>query len=199
MLERSYFLYAAAAFICGSLPTAFIVGKRLKNIDIRQHGSGNVGATNAFRVLGKGPGSFVFAIDFLKGFIPVFIFSQSSHNTASYMPLAIGVFAILGHIFTPFLNFKGGKGVATGSGVLAASHPLLFIMAFAAWIVCFLVTKIVSISSVLAVIVLSVSAWVLSPGDSATYVLTALSLFVVWTHRSNIGRLIRGEEKRISK
>ncbi len=199
MLELTHFLYAVAAFMCGSLPTAFIVAKRLKNIDIRQHGSGNVGATNAFRVLGKGPGSLVFAIDFLKGFIPVYIFSQSSYNTASYMPLAIGVFAILGHIFTPFLNFKGGKGVAAGSGVLAASHPLLFIAAFATWIICFLVTRIVSASSILAVIVLSLLAWIMSPGDSSTYVLTALSLFVLWTHRSNIGRLLRGEEKRISK
>lgn len=199
MLEPVFSFYAAAAFICGSLPTAFLVAKRLKGIDIRQHGSGNVGATNAFRVLGKGPGSLVFAIDLLKGFIPVFVFSHSPHNTASYMPLAIGVFAILGHIFTPFLNFKGGKGVATGSGVLAASHPLLFIMAFAAWIACFLMTRIVSISSMLAVIVLSISAWVISPMDIVTYVLTALSLFVLWTHRLNMARLIRGEEKPIGK
>lgn len=199
MLEMTYFLYAVGAFICGSLPTAFIVAKRLKGIDIRQHGSGNVGATNAFRVLGKGPGSLVFAIDFLKGFLPVFIFSHSPQNTASYAPLVIGVFAILGHIFTPFLNFRGGKGVATGSGVLAASHPFLFLMVFGTWIISFLITRIVSISSILAIIVLAVAAWILYPEDQATYVLTALSLFVLWTHRSNIARLMKGEEKPISK
>ncbi len=199
MLNMPYFFYALFAFACGSLPTAFLVAKRLKGIDIRQHGSGNVGATNAFRVLGKGPGSFVFLIDFLKGLVPVLVFSQSQHNTASYAPPVIGVFAIMGHIFTPFLKFKGGKGVATGSGVLAASHPLFFGMAFGTWILCFLVTRIVSISSVLSVIVLSLSAWVLRPGESATYVLTALSLFVLWTHRSNMKRLLKGEEKRIGK
>ncbi len=199
MLDKATFLYALAAFICGSFPTAFIVAKYLKGIDIRQHGSGNVGATNVFRVLGRGPGSFVFVIDFLKGFIPVLIFSRSAENTASHMPLLIGALAILGHIFTPFLKFKGGKGVATGSGVLAASHPLLFVMAFVAWVICFVATKIVSISSIVAVIILSAAAWVLYPADSATYVLTALSLFVLWTHRSNVARLVRGEEKKIGK
>ncbi len=199
MLELPHFLVAVAASICGSLPTAFIVAKRLKAIDIRQHGSGNVGATNVFRVLGKGPGSLVFAIDFLKGFIPVFVFSQSPLNTASYAPLVIGVFAILGHIFTPFLNFKGGKGVATGSGVLAASHPFLFMVSLATWTACFLATRIVSLSSMVSVTLLLVTAWVISPASGATYVLTALSLFILWTHRSNMARLLRGEEKRISK
>ncbi len=194
-----FFIYAIAAFLCGSLPTAFIVAKKLKGIDIRQHGSGNVGATNAFRVLGKGPGSLVFAVDFLKGFLPVWIFSHSAANTFSCAPLLMGVFAILGHIFTPFLKFKGGKGVATGSGVLAGSHPLLFVISFSSWGLVFLATKIVSISSIVAVILLSLSAWILTPNDTSTYVLTALSAFVLWTHRANMARLLRGEEKPVGK
>lgn len=191
--------FMIAAFFCGSLPTAFIVAKKIKGIDIRHHGSGNVGATNAFRVLGKGPGSFVFAVDFLKGFLPVWFFSNSSANAFSCAPLLVGVFAILGHIFTPFLGFRGGKGVATGSGVLAGSHPVLFALSFLSWVLIFICTKIVSISSILAVIVLSVSAWVMAPGEASTFLLSALSAFVLWTHRANISRLLRGEEKPVGK
>lgn len=188
--------YCVLAFLFGSLPTAYLVAKKMKGIDIRQHGSGNVGATNAFRVLGKGPGSFVFAVDFLKGFLPVWLFISNS-APITYEPLIVGAFGILGHIFTPFLNFRGGKGVATGAGVLAASFPVFFLISFLTWVVVFLITKIVSISSVAAVIALSAISWFHAPMAFSTYVLTGLSFFVIWTHRSNIRKLLKGEEKKI--
>src|SRR3989338_2661219 len=108
------------SFFCGSIPFALIASK-MKGVDIRLHGSGNVGATNAWRVLGKKIGVIVFLADFLKGFLPVFIFDNTAvAHSSKLLILMIGASAILGHVFSPFLGFKGGKGVATGAGVLAS-------------------------------------------------------------------------------
>jgi glycerol-3-phosphate acyltransferase PlsY len=167
----------------------------MKNIDIRQHGSGNVGATNAFRVLGKGPGIAVFVVDFLKGYLPVLL--APDLGVSSQNLIWIGLAAILGHVFNPWLGFKGGKGIATGAGVLMGLNPLLFLIAIMSWIAVFLLTKIVSLSSLIAVgILFAVSLGEpISPHEKAFF--GAVFAFVVWTHRSNIRRLLKGEEKRM--
>ena len=146
---RSLPFYCLLAFIFGSMPTAYWTARRLKGIDIRQHGSGNAGATNVTRVLGRGPGYFVFAIDFLKGFFPVFIYSHpnSLHSPNQEKMLLVGACAVLGHVFSPWLGFKGGKGVATGAGMLAAAVPVNFLIALISWVLLFLVTRTVSVSS----------------------------------------------------
>ena len=190
-------IYALFAFCLGTIPTAYWAGKLLKNIDIRTCGSGNVGATNAFRVLGKGPGIAVFILDLLKGALPVYLFTVYGTASEPVLPMVVGCAAVLGHVFTPFLGFKGGKGVATGAGVLLGAHPNLFLITLSAWILLFLATKIVSLSSLAAVSAL-LGAVFLQTTDSKTRIIFLLiMLFIYWTHRANIQRLLRGKEKRM--
>jgi acyl phosphate:glycerol-3-phosphate acyltransferase len=194
--------YLVLAYFLGAIPTAFLAAKWLKNIDIRKHGSGNVGATNAFRVLGKGPGLAVFALDFLKGAAPVYLFKTTAYGSfaESTEVLCIGLAALLGHVFTPFLGFKGGKGVATGSGMLAAGFPWLFLITTASWGATFFFTRIVSVSSLGAALAMSVSAFLLGYNPKTLAIFLALTGFIFWTHRANIGRILRGEEgKTVSK
>lgn len=187
--------YFVLAYFLGSIPTAYLVG-RLKGVDIRKQGSGNVGATNAFRVLGKGPGIAVFAVDFFKGAIPVWLFkfSQTGHLAPSSTLLLVGLAALLGHVFTPFLGFKGGKGVATGAGLLTAGFPALFGISLLVWLTVFFSTRIVSISSLCAAVALAVSGFVLGYQLRTCWMFTGIAAFIFWTHRANIGRLLKGEE-----
>lgn len=196
MNENSIILASfVISILCGSIPFAFIAGK-IKGIDIRQHGSGNVGATNAFRVLGKKIGSLVFLADFLKGFLPVFILKNYYlTHSSKLLFLFIGASAILGHVFTPFLGFKGGKGIATGAGVLAGSFPMLFVIVIGSWILSFTLTRIVSVSSIIGVAVLLLSAIFFREPIGVILFFLCVLLFFLWTHRLNIYRLIRGQEK----
>ena len=191
--------FVLSAFFLGAVPNAYLAGRFLKNIDIRQHGSGNIGATNVFRILGKGPGIVVFSLDFLKGALPVVIFMfvlpHSSHQ--QLFAFSIGLAAMLGHMFTPFLRFKGGKGIATGSGAVCACFPLLFAIALAVWLLSFLLSRIVSVSSILAVCALLLSALLTRQSREILFVFFAMLILVLYSHRGNIKRLWRGEEKRI--
>ncbi len=189
------------SFLLGSIPTAYLAVKKVKGLDIRQHGSGNVGATNAFRVLGKKYGSLVFLADFLKGAAPAFAAKMlfQGNTDADLLALMVGLAAILGHIFTPFLGFRGGKGVATGSGALCGSYPLLFLCAFAAWALAFLVTRIVSVSSLLSLAALVLASFWLVPDRRATLLFLSLFLLIFWTHRTNIYRLLTGNEYKFDK
>lgn len=193
-------LFFICAFLLGSIPNAYLAGRLLKNIDIRQHGSGNAGATNVFRVLGKKPGVAVFFLDFLKGASPaaffILLFPQPTNN--QLLPLLVGLSAVLGHMFTPFLGFKGGKGVATASGVIYACFPALFAVTFMVWVSVFFLSRIVSISSIAAALSLYLSGlWTQQPCETL-WVLFGILLLVVWSHRANILRLIRGQEHRWS-
>ena len=195
-------VYFIAAFFLGAIPNAYLAGRLLKGIDIRQHGSGNVGATNVFRVLGKGPGSAVFALDFMKGALPVLLlpfFSAASHHP-QLMRLAAGLCAVLGHMFTPFLKFKGGKGVASGAGAVCAAFPWLFLVAFVAWVIVFYFSRIVSLSSLASVSALYAAAVYTHPADPWTRrVFLGMLILVFWSHRSNLRRLIKGDEPSFSK
>lgn len=187
------FLVLFLSFLAGAFPTAYLAGQWFCKVDIRRHGSGNVGATNAFRVLGKKIGAVVFLIDFLKGFLPVFL----APATPEALPIACGVSAILGHIFTPFLGFRGGKGVATGAGVLAALSPILFLIGLATWAASFGFTRIVAISSILAGSVVAISSFFLSSSHWQKGFYTAVFLLLVWTHRSNLIRLAQNKENKL--
>lgn len=195
------FIFVFIGFFVGSFPTAFVVAKKLSGVDIRKEGSGNVGATNTFRVLGKGPGIFVFVVDFLKGFLPVFVYARIAAPTHLHDEklLLVGSVAILGHVFTPFLGFKGGKGVATGAGVLCAALPIVFVFSLVTWLITFLITRVVSISSLVALGVLSVASLALGKGWSITGILLGFQIFIVWTHRSNISRLRSGQENTFNR
>jgi len=190
-----------AAYILGAIPTAYLFGRYLKKIDIRKYGSGNIGATNALRVLGKGPGLWVFVIDFLKGFLPFFILKKVNLNAGGAEALVIwlGLAPILGHIFTPFLGFSGGKGVAASAGVLFAARPLLFGLAMSVWILSFVITKTVSISSLLAVSSILILALFFKLPPHYNFFFLAVFLLLVWTHRSNLRKILKGEEPKLMK
>ncbi|MFH0753643.1 MAG: glycerol-3-phosphate 1-O-acyltransferase PlsY [Candidatus Omnitrophota bacterium] len=187
------------SYLIGSLPTAYIFGKLMKNIDIREHGSGNVGATNAFRVLGKGPGSAVLVIDIIKGIIPIVVVAGF---LAAYPfgRIVAAVAVVCGHNWTCFLNFKGGKGIATSLGVLiglTAAIPearMAVLWCVAAWAVSFLISGIVSISSIIAAVVLPIVMIAYVVPTSLVLLSVVFCIFVVFRHRPNIQRFLKGQE-----
>jgi len=190
-----------AAYLLGSVPFALVIGKGIFHQDVRESGSGNIGTTNVFRVLGKGAGTLVFIGDLGKGFLPAFLVAQTSlistDNQALTAVLAAGA-AIVGHTFPIFLKFKGGKGVATGGGAVMALMPWLFLAAFASFWAVLLIGRTVSIASLTAATALSVL--VVITGQPTAYIVftIACTAVIFYAHRSNIGRLLKGEENRVS-
>lgn len=191
----SALIWFLAAFSLGSFPTAYFAGRWFGGTDIRRHGSGNVGATNALRVLGKKLGVAVFVVDFMKGFLPVWLAHRFGMEKES--ALWIGFGAALGHIFTPFLGFKGGKGVATGAGLLCAAFPFLFLLSAAVWLLVFLTTRLVSLGSLVALFSLVIFSLIFQLGVSAFLFFCCTFLLMAWTHRSNLRRIFSGTEKRL--
>ncbi len=207
MLEN--ILYIVAAYLIGSVPFGYLAG-RLNGIDLREHGSHNIGATNAVRVLGKKWGIPVFICDFLKGFIPLLLMKEHLGGDATLfgteqMLWLLGVmFAlILGHTFTCFLHFKGGKGVATTGGCLIALSPTVGAVAFGSWFLCMLCTRYVSLSSIVAGLgMIAAAAWVfwlgdgeLSTADAMVHgLLVLIFILVTVKHRSNLVRIWQGTE-----
>lgn len=181
------------AYLIGSIPSGLIVGKLAKGIDIREHGSGNLGATNAFRTLGVKAGSVVIAGDILKGTLATalpFLMHVDIH------PLLAGVFAVLYHVFPIFAKFKGGKAVATSGGVLLFYAPLLFITMVAVFFIFLYLTKFVSLSSMLTGIYTVIYSFFVHD----TYLLivvTLLTIFVIYRHRANIKRIINKTEPKV--
>ena len=192
------------AYMLGSIPSAVWIGKKLHNIDVREHGSGNAGATNVIRVLGWKTGIPVLMIDIAKGWLaamlPVYL-HLADKNTALLTNLQIfaGVIAIAGHIFPVFAGFKGGKGVASIFGVFLAIQPLLTASCIGVFLVTLLTTGIVSISSMLAGLCFPVFLFLIFDTPSLLFKIFALviSAALLVTHRKNIGRLWRGEEAKL--
>lgn len=194
-------------YLCGSLPTGYLAGK-WSGIDVRQYGSGNIGATNVLRVLGKPYGYVVFAVDAMKGFLPVrFAYSFAHGSSAShpeYYAITAAVAAVLGHTFPVWLAFRGGKGVATSAGAVLGLMPLAGVVAVALWVVIFETTKYVSLASVVTALVLPVAVGLLLHlglvhGLALLYFSIPMALLVVWKHRSNISRIIAGTEPRFTR
>ena len=159
-------LWVLGAYLLGSIPTGYWLGQAWKGIDVRQHGSGNLGATNVFRVLGKGPGAVTLILDLAKGFLPV-AFCLRTFPGQLGLAAAVGVAAIVGHTTSFWVQFKGGKGVATSGGVFLALLPVPGLIAIGIFFLSLVVTRIVSISSMLAAVGLAVSAWCLSPARAS--------------------------------
>ncbi len=197
---------ACLAYLLGSIPTSVWLGRALKGVDLREHGSGNAGATNAFRVLGKPIGSAVLILDMFKGFLAVnltIVQDEIVPGSEGWMILKIGLglLAVVGHIFPVFAGFRGGKGVATITGVGLAIHPFAALAAMGIYLLVFLVTRISALSSLVAV--LTYPVWIILVFRTEYLTIKIFSLLVVVlvliTHRSNIARLIRGKEKPILK
>jgi glycerol-3-phosphate acyltransferase PlsY len=201
-----YIVLVVCAYLLGSIPTGYIVA-RAKGIDIRTVGSGNIGATNAFRVLGKPAGIFVLLADALKGYAAcIWLTNLLIHTFGGSVEHAIterafaGFAAILGHTFTCWLRFKGGKGIATSAGVYFAVALPAAAIALGSWVIFFVATRYVSVASIVAAVALPAGVWfIVGPGESIALCLatTALGAMVIWKHKSNIARLKAGTENRI--
>lgn len=192
----SYMLTALAAYLVGSIPTGFLMARAM-GVDIRKVGSGNIGATNVFRILGKGPGIFVLLIDAAKGYVPAEFFAfGASPQTHEYHLLVAGIFAVLGHNYTCWLRFKGGKGVATTAGVLLAWVPVALLITLASWIVVCAISRYVSLASVIAALVLPFAVWGNQQPGYMIVIASVLSALVIYKHRANIQRLLAGTEHR---
>ncbi len=191
------------SYLLGSVPTSFIFGKLIKKIDIRQFGSHNVGATNAIRVLGVKIGIVTLLIDIAKGFFTIHLGKMIIQDPNNLMIISFGLAAILGHIFTIFLNFKGGKGVATSAGVLIALALIPFLIALFTFILIVWITKYVSLGSILAGIVLLIIEILINIRNSYSELeylvfFFVIVLFIIIRHKKNINRLISGTENKIS-
>lgn len=199
----AHFLTALGAYLCGSIPTGFLVA-RAKGVDIRSHGSGNIGATNVFRILGKGPGIFVLLVDALKGALPVLLLprwiSHASGLDAIPFEMIAALGAVLGHNFTCWLRFKGGKGIATSAGVLAAMVPIPFLTTLGGFLVTLALTRYVSLASIVGAAILPFAVAFTPPGDRRLVIPTAiLSVLAIVRHKANIARLLNGSERRLGQ
>jgi glycerol-3-phosphate acyltransferase PlsY len=190
------------SYLAGSIPSAYLAGKA-RGVDLRKHGSGNLGATNVARVLGGKIGAAVFIADLLKGFLPVYFLPRYTETLQpEFWALIFGVAAIAGHVKPIFLLGKGGgKGVATASGVFLALAFVPMLVAEVLWIIVFYFTRYVSLASLVgaAVLPIAILVWSHNPRSPVFIASVIIASFVFWTHRANIGRLRRGEEHKFVK
>jgi glycerol-3-phosphate acyltransferase PlsY len=196
---------AVVAYLLGSIPTGYLVGMA-KGIDVRKAGSGNIGATNAFRILGKGAGILVLLADATKGWLAAALVPKLAHGMINptgedteYLQIIGGVMVILGHNYTCWLKFKGGKGIATSAGVLIALIPWAFAVGFVAWMVVFFLTRYVSLASLAAAISLPFATWAFGSSYTLLVMATILSALAIYKHKPNIQRLLNGTENKLGR
>ena len=202
-LLLSLAISAVFAYLIGSIPTAYIFGRMLKDLDIREHGSGNMGATNAFRVLGRGPGTLVLILDIIKGIIPVTLVANAFGLEDALSLVIIAVATVAGHNWTVFLGFKGGKGMATSLGVLIGLAiqfqvlRIILLLVTLIWLVLFLIFGFVSLASIAAAVVFPVLMVAFLEPFPLIIMSIVLCIFIVFRHSSNIKRLAKGQENRV--
>ena len=202
---QNVFVSVLIGYLLGSIPFGYLVSK-CRGIDIRQHGSGNIGATNVVRTLGKQWGVLVFVLDVLKGAVAVqwvrhgLSAGAPGGLSADQLGILAGFGCFLGHCFPVWLGFKGGKGVAVGAGILLGLTPLVAIIGLSLWGVSFKLSRYVSLASLIAAVSLPVTSWLLYRQTGALFWFTVvISLIAIWRHRANIQRLIAGTESRFEK
>jgi len=187
-------LYVILSYFIGSIPFSYIAGKIFGNIDIRKHGSGNTGATNVYRTLGKKAAIFAFIGDFLKGFIIAIVAKNYLDFDAA---LFCGTATVLGHCYSPFLKFKGGKGVATAGGTIFGFYPLIGLILVITLITVTAITKIMSVASITVSVLFPILSILLKTPKSFIIYSIFLGAFVVYKHKANIKRLLEGKELKI--
>ncbi|MBL8064928.1 MAG: glycerol-3-phosphate 1-O-acyltransferase PlsY [Chthonomonadaceae bacterium] len=195
-------VFGLVSFVLGSIPFGFLVGRK-HGVDVTKSGSGNIGATNVLRVLGKAPAALVILLDISKGVFPVmltrtWLSQEHSAQNALVGASMVGFMAVAGHVFSPFLKFQGGKGVATGLGVVFASCPIAALCCLGAFTIVMLTTRIVSLGSMLGCVTAIVTLFVTKQPLVMCVVLAAMGALIIYRHSSNIRRLLRGQEPRIS-
>lgn len=197
MFNTTTLLIVLAAYLIGSIPFGYLLARLWKGIDIRQHGSGNIGATNVWRTLGKGPGLVVLLLDFLKGATAVMLAKQLENTDIATLAAALAVMA--GHSWPLWLGFKGGKIIAAGAGAILAIAPMPLLLAFIVFVVVVALSRYVSLGSILAAI--SLPVWMLLLHYNQTMIIFSIlvAAFAVWRHKTNIKRLLQGTESKIDK
>ena len=205
-----FFLFILAGYLIGGIPFGYLIG-RMRGVDVRTVGSKNIGATNVYRTVGHKWGFLAFFCDFLKGLLPTIAalvmvgknpaFFEMPDQIVRELPVAVGLACVIGHTLTPYMKFKGGKGVATAFGMLVAQIPWLALIAFALFVVTVWLSHYISLGSILASAFLAVVIWIPTPLAAPTLslriVMSLLGFFVIYKHRSNIGRLVKGCENKI--
>ena len=191
-------LLILASYLLGAIPNGLLIA-RLKGVDLQKVGSGNIGATNVFRCVGKGWGVLAFVLDAVKGFVPAFFFPRLLESAPPWLGLACGVAAIAGHNWPVWLKFKGGKGVSTSAGMLLGIAPAAVGIGFAVFALTVALTRFVSLGSILAALAVAGSGVWLYGADNRLLAgaLVLMGLLVIVKHRANIGRLLKGTEPRI--
>lgn len=196
-----------SAYLLGSIPTGYLLAQ-FRGVDIRQVGSGNIGATNVFRILGKSAGTFVLLADALKGFVACYflgqivgaLFGAGDNQKASsreYYSLVAGLAAILGHNYTCWLKFKGGKGIATSAGVLIALVPWALLIILAIWIAVFAASRYVSLASISAAFSLPFAVWLTGGTPTMVLIMAGMGALAIYKHKMNIQRLLNGTEPKL--
>jgi len=203
MFEQALCLAGMAfvSYLIGAIPSGYLLAK-IKGVDIRKAGSGNIGATNVYRCVGKGWGILTFVLDFLKGYLPAVVFPilipcPSLGISGAHLSLICGCMAVVGHNWPVYLGFRGGKGMATGAGALLGFAPLAMLIGAAGWVIFFLASRYVSLASMLAAVLVAAGAWWLYRGQILVpAVLSLMGAVVIWRHKTNLQRLLAGTEYR---
>lgn len=190
----TYLILIILSYLIGSIPSGLIVGKLFYQTDIREHGSGNLGGTNTFRVLGKKAGVIVTLADLLKGTLAVSL--PAILSLTEINPLIIGIFAVIGHMYPIFANFRGGKAVATSGGLILGINPLVFLIILGSFLITLLITKYVSLSSMITGIIGIITTIILKEYQ-LLIVTVILTIFIFYRHRANIKRIINKTEPKI--
>jgi len=192
--------WLVASYLLGAVPTSYIAGRLLRGIDLREHGSKNLGATNLYRVLGWRVAVPVGLFDMGKGLVPVLLFAPHV-STSQTFALVCGLTAMVGHVFSVFVGFKGGKGVATAAGVMLGLTPAALLIALVVWIAVVALTGYVSLGSIVAAAVFPVLVRLVDPPEQPEilWLDMAAAAGIIWLHRANIARLLRGTENRFGR
>ena len=192
------YLMMILSYLLGAIPFSYILTKKLENKDVRNYGSGNVGATNAARILGIKMGIIIVLLDMLKGFLAVWLtVLVLAPSSGSYLPLLAGLLAIIGHNYSVFLKFSGGKGVAVTIGIMLYLAPLLILFALVIWIILVSITRYVSLGSISAVLSLPIFALIFAYNNVQIIFFLLYAILIVFSHRSNLKRLLTGEENKL--
>ena len=184
------------AYLLGAIPTSYLMARHFGGLDLREHGSKNLGATNLYRVMGWRYALPAGALDVAKGTIPVVLVAPRL-GPSPWLPIALGLVAIMGHVFSIFVRFHGGKGVATAAGAVLGLAPLPLAVSAAVWLAVVWTSRYVSLGSLAGAAAFPLATWWLQPGDTPTLIAgIVLALFIVFNHRANIRRLLAGREAR---
>ena len=194
------YLFFLWAYLIGSIPSSVWIGKRFYNVDVREHGSGNAGATNSFRILGKRVGSIVLIIDIFKAWFSTYVLSYMANDQSTENMLGLGMVAVLGHIFPIYIGFRGGKGIASLLGVIIAIQPTAALFSIITFLTSLIFSRYVSLSSILAACTFPATIILYLKSDNNALIIFSVmvSFLVLFTHKKNIERLFKKEESRVN-